>query len=173
MGSLGGRLSGIQNQLLEAGSGNVSFFAPFLAGRLVELALDATGDARFGSLLFTEAQLVRGATDALKQISAGAMTAAVAPTQAIKTLAKFAADLTDAFGKQVRSIYSGISGRVVGPMLLAESSIALGSLGAGPAAILSLYAFKPEHTFKLGEFIDGKMPPQTEVAQTQTLVSLS
>jgi hypothetical protein len=53
-----------------------------------------------------------------------------------------------------------------------ESSGALGSLGAKPAAILSLYALKPEHTFKLGDFIDGKMPPQTEVAQTQTLVSL-
>jgi hypothetical protein len=30
----------------------------------------------------------------------------------------------------------------------------------------------PGHTFDLGTFIDGKMPPQTEVALTQTLVSL-
>lgn len=124
------------------------------------------------SLLFTEAQLVRGATDALKQVSAALATAGTAPTQAIKTLAKFAADLTDTFSKRVGSVYAGISGRVVGPMLLVESSGALGSLGTTPTAILSLYALKPEHTFKLGDFIDGKMPPQTEVVQTQTLVSL-
>lgn len=171
--TLGGRLSGIQNQLLEAASGNASFFAPSMAGRFVELALNATGDGLFSSLLFTEGQLIRGATDALKQISAGLVTAAAAPTEAIKTLAKFAADLTDTFGKRVSSVYSGISGRVVGPMLLVESSGAVGSLGAKPAAILSLYALKPEHTFKLGDFIDGKMPRQTDLAQTQTLVSLS
>jgi len=172
IGTLGGRLSVIQSQLLEAGSGNASFFAPSLAGRFVELALNATGDVLFSSLLFTEAQLVRGATDALKEISAAAASVATTPTQAIKTLAKFAADLTDTFGKRVSSVYSGISGRVVGPMLLVESSGALGSLGAKAAAMLSLYALKPEHTFKLGDFVEGKMPPQTDVAETQTLVSL-
>ena len=170
--TLGGRLSRIQSQLLEAGSGNAGFFAPTMAGRFVEMALNATGDVFLSSLLFTEAQLVGGATDALKQVSAALATAATAPTQAIKTLAKFAADLTDTFNQRVSTVYSGMSGRVVGPMLLVESSDALGSLGAKPAAMLTLYALNPGHTFKLGTFIDGKMPPQTEVALTQTLVSL-
>jgi hypothetical protein len=170
--TLAGRLSIIQSQLLEAGSGNAGFFAPSMAGRVVELALNATGDVFLNSLLFTEAQLVRGATDALKQVGAALATAATAPTQAIKTLAKFGADITDTFNQRVSTVYLGMSGRVVGPMLLVESSGAVGSLGAKPAAMLTLYALKPGHTFNLGTFIDGKMPPQADVALTQTLVSL-
>ncbi len=99
-------------------------------------------------------------------------TAATAPTQAIKTLAKFAADLTDTFNQRVTTVYSGMSGRVVGPMLLVESSSALGSPGTRPAAMLALYALNPGHTFSLSTFIDGLMPPQSQVALTQTLVNL-
>jgi hypothetical protein len=171
--TLAGRLSGIQSQLLAAGSENARFFAPSLAGRFVDLALEVTGDVFLSSLLFTEAQLVRGATDALKQVSAALGTAAAAPTQAIKTLAEFAAGLTDTFNQRVSTVYSGISGRVVGPMLLVESSAALGSQASKPGAMLTLYALDPGHAFNLGTFIDGTMPPQTEVALTQTLVSLT
>jgi hypothetical protein len=170
--SLAGQLALIRTQLLAAGSGNASFFDPSMAGRFVDLALNATGDVLFSSLLFTEAQLVRGATDALKLISSALAAAATTPTQAIKTLANFAADLTDTFNNRVSSVYSGMSGRVVGPMLLVEASNALGSAGAKPSGMLTLYALNPGHTFDLGTFIDGKMPPQAEVALTQTLVSL-
>ena len=170
--TLAGRLSGIHSQLLKAGSGNAGSFNPSMAGSFVELALSARGDEKLYSLLFSEARLVGGAADALKQVSAALKTAATAPTQAIKTLAEFAAALTETFNERVSSLYSGMSGRVVGPMLLVESSGALGSLGAKPAAMLTLYALKPGHTFNLGTFIDGKMPPQTEVALMQTLVSL-
>jgi hypothetical protein len=38
--------------------------------------------------------------------------------------------------------------------------------------MLNLYALKPGHTFELGTFIDGELPPQTEVALPQALVSL-
>jgi hypothetical protein len=171
--SLAGRLSGIQSQLSEAASGNASFFDPTMAGRFIELALNATGDVLLSSLLFTEAQMVGGATDALKNVSAALATAATAPTQAIKTLAQFAADLTDTFNHGASSVYSGVAGRVVGPMLLVESSAALGSAGATPAAMLALYALNPGHAFKLGTFIDGEMPPQSDVALAQTLVSLT
>ena len=171
--NLAGRLSGIQSQLQAAGSGDSDFFAPSQAGTFLELALNATGDKLLSSLLFTEAQLVRGATDALKHISSGLANAATAPTQAIKALANFAADLTDTFNQRVSSVYSGISGRVVGPMLLVESSAALGSLQAKPAAMLTLYALNPGHKFKLGTFIDGQSPPQSEVALPQTLTVLN
>jgi hypothetical protein len=170
--TLGGRLTGIQNQLLEAGSGNARFFGPSMAPRFVELALNPTGDGFLRSLLFTEAQLAGGATDALKQVSAAMTNAATAPTRAIKTLAGFAATITDTFNHRVGSVYSGISGRVVGPMLLVESSKAVGSLATRPEAMLTLYALKPGHTFNLGSFIDGQVPPQTDVALAQTLVSL-
>jgi hypothetical protein len=171
--TMAGRLSRIQSQLLEAGNNNARFFHPSMAGRFVELALGATGDKLLYSLLFTEAEIVRGASDALKQVSTAMATAETVPTRAIKTLAKFSADITDTFNQRVDSVYSGISGRVVGPMLLVESSAALGSVGMKPAAILSLYALRPGHTFSLGTFVDGKMPPQNEVALTQTLVSMT
>jgi len=38
--------------------------------------------------------------------------------------------------------------------------------------MLNPYALKPGHTFELGSFIDGKLPPQKEVALPQALVSL-
>jgi hypothetical protein len=88
-------------------------------------------------------------------------------------LAQFAADLTDAFNDKVNSIYSGMSGRVVGPMMLVESSAALGSADVKPAAMLILYALNQGHSFDLGTFIAGNMPPAAEVALTQTLVSLT
>lgn len=169
--TLAGRFSRIQSLLQEAGSGSASFFAPPMAGRFVELALNATGDGLLHGLLFTEAQLVCGAADALKQVSATLATAATAPTQAIKTLAKFAADITDTFNHRVSTNYSGMSGRVVGPMLLVESSRAVGLTSEKPTAMLVLYALNPGHMFDLGTFIDGKVAPQSDVALTQTLVS--
>jgi hypothetical protein len=170
--TLAGRLSEIQGQLLAAGSGNAEFFTPSMAARFVDLALNTTGDTFLSSLLFTETELVRGATDALKQVSAALAAADTAPTQAIKTLAKFAAALTDTFNQRVSTVYSGMSGRVVGPMLLVESSRALGSIGAKPDAMLTLYTLNPGHAFDLGTFIDGKTPLEREIALTQTLVSL-
>jgi hypothetical protein len=143
-----------------------------MAVRFVEMALSNTGDMLLGSLLFTEIELVSGATDALKEVSAALAAADTAPAQAIKTLAKFAAALTVAFNQHVSTVYSGMSDRVVGPTLLVESSRALGSIGAKPAAMLTLYALNPGHAFDLGTFIDGRTPPQKEVGLTQTLVSL-
>jgi hypothetical protein len=172
MATLGARLSAIKGQLQEAGNGNADHFDPAAASSFVEMALNATGDFFLNGLLFTEAQLVGGATDALKQVSAALAQAATAPTQAIKTLASFAAALTDTFNNRVSSNYTGMSSRVVGPMLLVESSNALGSTGAKPSALLNLYALKPGHTFDLGTFVGGAMPPQAEAALTQTLVSL-
>lgn len=170
--TLAGRLAGIQSQLRESGIGNPDDFDPSQASDFVEMAINAFGDVKFASLLETEADLVRGATGALEDISKALDKVAAFPTQAIKLLANFAADLTDTFNRRVSSIYSGISGRVVGPIMLLESSNSLGSQGAMPAAILTLYALNPGHTFDLGTFIDGQVPAQTEVALTQTLVSL-
>jgi hypothetical protein len=170
--ALAGRVAGIQGRLLASGSRDATLFAPAMAGRLVDMALNATGDAFLSSLLFTEAQLVNGATTALKKISAALANAATAPTHAIKTLSDAVADLTATFNQRVSSNYSGMSGRVVGPMLLVESSAALAAPASKPAALLTLYALTPGHAFDLASFLDGTMPPQPEVALTQTLVSL-
>ena len=151
---------------------DAGFFAPSMPGRFVEEALNATGDVFLSSLLFTEARLVRDATDALEHAG-------------IRSIGD-CGDGTHAGDQDTRQVCSrphrhvqptrqhglfwcvGWSGRI----LLVESSGALGSLGAKPAAMLTLYALKPGHTFNLGTFIDRKVPPQTEVSLTQTLVSL-
>ena len=93
--NLAGTLDKIGEQMLEAGNSNAGFFNKSQAGRFIDLALNSTGDTLFSSLLFTEAQLVGGATDALAQATAGFAKSAGSPTQAIKTLAAFAASLTD------------------------------------------------------------------------------
>jgi hypothetical protein len=41
-------------------------------------------------------------------------------------------------------------------MLLVESLNALGSLGAAPSAMVTLYALKPGHTVNLDTFIERK-----------------
>lgn len=170
--ALAGRFPNIQSLLLEASGASPGDFALTQVGDFVNLALNPTGDVFFSSLLFAEAEFVNSAAKALDEITQALATIAQKPTQAIKTLASFAAHLTETFNDHVSSVYTGISGRVVGPMLLAESSRALGSPSAQAAAMLTLYALNPGHTFDLGTFIDGKLPAQKEVALTQTLVSL-
>ena len=170
--NLAAKLVAIQAELQEAGNSNANFFAPSMASRFVELALNVTGDTFLQSLLFTEAELVGGATDALQQAAGALKTAATAPTDAIKMLASFASNLTETFNKRVNSVYSGVSGRVVGPMLFVEASAAIGSVGTKPSALMNIYALNSGHTFDLGSFITGSMPDRSQVALTQTLVGL-
>jgi len=171
--ALAGKLHSIQAQLSEAGNSNADFFDPSRAGQFIEMALNPTGDSYYSGLLYTESQLVRGAASALQAICAAESTAATTPSQAIRALANFAADVTDTFNQRVSSLYSGMQGRVIGPMLLVEASKALGSTGAQPSAMLTLYGLKPAHTFVLGTFVDGKVPAQADIALTQNLVSLT
>ena len=158
--------------MVEGGNSNAGSFIPSATSAFLTLASNFNGSRLLQGLLITEEQLVRGATDALKQIAAALPTVATAPTKAITTLANFAATLTDTFNQKVSSIYGGMSDRVVGPMLLVEASRALGSAGVTPAALLNLYALNPGHTFNLGTFVTGSNPGKADVALTQTLVSL-
>jgi len=171
--SLAGRLAIIHGQLVSAGNHNSSFFAPSMAGKFIDLALNFTGDKFLSSLLFTEAELISGAAESLGNIANFLDSAGNLPTRAIKTLSEYAAVLTETFNKRVSSIYSGISGPIIGPMLLVESSRALGSAANPPAAMLKLYALRPGHQFDLASFLDGKLPPQSEVALPETLVRLA
>ncbi|HEY3743507.1 MAG TPA: hypothetical protein VGL53_26865, partial [Bryobacteraceae bacterium] len=172
VGALSSQLTTIHGLLVEAGNSNAGSFVPTAASSLIQLALNSTGDRLLQSLLFTEAQIVGGATDALKSIAAALPALAKTPTKAITTLANFASQLTDTFNSRVSSVYGGMSDRVVGPMLLVEASRALGSAGVMPAALMNVYALNPGHTFNLGTFVTGSNPATTDVALTQTLVSL-
>lgn len=172
--AFGQRLGAINTLLNEVGSSEAGFFTPAMAGSRISDAQTTVGIADLNSLLFTEAELIDGATKALASLNQGLATASNAPAAAINTLAQFAADLTDTFNNKINSIYSGISDRVIGPMLLLQTTAGLGSSAmTAPSAQLSLYALKPGHTADLTAFVTGTTPPQADVALAQTLVSLN
>ena len=183
VGVLSARLSDINSQLKAAGNSTAGFFQPSQVTQIVQRALSATGDNFLQSLLFAEAEIIghksgfltkpTGAAGALEQIAKAISLAPTAPTQTVRLLAQFIAQLTDTFNDKINGVYNGLSDRVIGPMLLMEASAALGSTGAKPSARLLLYALNPGHTFHLGDFASGANPSRADVALTQTLVSLT
>ena len=123
---LSARLSDINGQLQDAGNSNAGFFQPSQVTQILQRALNATGDNFLQSLLFAEAEIIGHkwgfspptcATGALEQIAKAIPLAPTAPTQTIRLLAQFIAQLTDTFNDKINGVYSGISDRVVGPML--------------------------------------------------------
>jgi hypothetical protein len=178
LATLGAALAALQARLREAGR-DTSSFEPGLAGRFVEMALNTsdpmTGDALFNGLLFTESQMIRGASDALDAIQSAGNQAATAPTKAIQKLAEYAADLTDTFNHRLSSVYGNDSLRTLGPLALLEASAAITPefQNVTPNAMLRMYVLNTGHTFDLGTFLTGNMPPGNEVALTQTLVNLN
>jgi hypothetical protein len=172
--AFGQRLGTIKTLLNEAGSSEASFFTSAMVGSRISDAQTTIGIADLNSLLFTEAELISGATNALASLNQGLVAASNAPATAIDTLSQFAADLTETFNKKINSIYSGISDRVIGPMLLLQTTAGLGgSAATAPSAQLSLYALNPGHTADLTAFVTGINPPQAEVALAQILVSIN
>jgi hypothetical protein len=174
--TLAGRLAAIHDVLQQQGNNNAEFFVAAKTGKFIQMALDTfVGDEKVQALLTVERDLVEGAAAALKKLSevTAQNTAAGAPTIAIKSLSEFAATLTNTFNNGVTSVYAGNSSRVLGPMLLVEASNALGSGTGIPDALLKLYALTPGHTFTMGTFVDGTMPPQAEVALSQALVKIN
>ena len=165
-------LTRAEQQLAEAGSAEAGFFSPSLVSRFVQQALSPGGVQFLDALLIVEESLVEGAADALKQASGFSSAAGARPSQAMAMLADFTSSLTSTFNSKASSIYSGVSGRLVGPMLFLEASAALGAAGVKPNAMMQIYALKKGHAFSLGSFVDGAVPGAGDVALTQTLVSL-
>jgi hypothetical protein len=168
------RLAVIRQWLRERDDKNPDMFAPERAGRFVELALNATGDIFYGSLLHTESQLVSGAAKALDEIAGALSGPRVPPSRVIKSLAGWVAELTDTFNSRLGSLYGGGLGRVLGPLALIEASSAIDPWfeSVTPSAMLMVYALSDGHSFELGRFVEGQIPPDQEIVLTQTLVNL-
>jgi hypothetical protein len=171
--ALSAKLVDIHDVLVQEGISNASFFDPKRTDIFINQALNSVGVVSLNGLLQVEEDLVEGARDTLKKLSKVLADSgpAMAPSVAIKAFSEFGAALTDTFNDRVRGVFAGVSARAMGPMLLVEASQALGSAQAQPSALLNLYALKPGHAFKLGDFVEGTMPPQAEVALTQTLLA--
>jgi hypothetical protein len=165
-----------QNRLREAGDDhNASFFTAQQAASFQTMTLTGMGETLLQSLLFTEADIIRGAAAALKDVNGMLDAVATAPSKAVKRFAEFGADFTDTFNDRLRSVYGNDALRALSSMVLLEASRAIDPdfSSKPPQAMLSIMTFTNGHTYDLNDFVAGVMPPRDQVAVAQTLVSLS
>ena len=165
-----------QTRLREDGdTGDAAFFEADQVQSFQAAAVSGMGDTLLQSLLFTEAEIIRGATSALKDVNGMLSNANSSPTAAIERFASFGADLTDTFNQKLSSVYGDDSLRTLSTVMLAEASQAIdpGVGGTVPSAMLSILTLKNDHSFDLNDFISGNTPPREQVALSQTLVNLA
>jgi hypothetical protein len=165
-----------QARLREAGDDDdASFFAAQQAATFQNMTRSGMGDTLLQSLLFTEAEIIRGATAALKDVNGMLDAVATTPTRAINRFADFGADLTDTFNHKLSSVYGDDALRTLSSMVLLEASRAIDPdfRTKPPQAMLNILTFANGHTFDLNDFVAGGMPPKDQVAVAQTLVNLS
>src|SRR5438034_5213623 len=150
------------------------FFTADQAGKFQRMGLtEDPGEQLLGSLLFVEADLVKGAAAVLKDVAAFLEASPNQPLEAIERLAAFGADITDTFHRKLSSIYGGDALRSLGGAVLLEAARVLdGSLSAlRPRAMLSLTVLREQRRFQLPDFLGGKHPEEAEIALKQRLVS--
>jgi hypothetical protein len=162
---------------------NASFFGPNFANSaksIINRILNAgSGDQSrrvFGSLLFSEGQVIGDASAALKSAAdaVNALPAAQARTKIPVFLAAFGRSLTTALNADLVSVYTQPSLRIYAPLFLVELARVLARSTATPttSAALQLISLKPGGSFNLSQFLNGSYPSQTDVSVSQTLVSL-
>ncbi|MCC6394859.1 MAG: hypothetical protein IT167_29975, partial [Bryobacterales bacterium] len=176
-GNLLAMLPELRLRLEEVGlHSTVQFYQNPEAVNILSGATTPFGDILFESLLLFEAQVVEKANDALKDIQKFLSVAGTSPTQAVKRLADFAADITSAFGKLIgNSVFADLATfRAVAQMVFAEASRTLsGALAAQPRAMLTLDILNPAppRTFQLADFLGGAVPAGADIAVAQRLVT--
>jgi hypothetical protein len=175
--SLAAALAGARQRLLDAGDRkSASFFTPDQVNSFLNFAANSPGDKLLLSLLITEAEMVNGAANTLKDIQKALSNVATAPTQAIVRFAEYGAHLTGTFNQGL-SIYSkgNESLRTLNSMLMVEASraIDLSFAAAPPTAMATLFVLSPGHKFQLSDYLNGELPPREEVALAQTLTNLN
>src|SRR5229473_244660 len=165
-----------QTRLREAGDDdNAEFFTAQQATTFQNVTRSGMGDTLLQSLLSSEAEIIRGATAALKDVNGMLDSVATAPTKAINRFADFGADLTDTFNHKLSGVYGDDALRTLSSMVLLEASRAIDpDLNTQPPqAMLNILTFQNGHAFDLNDFIAGAMPPKNQIAVAQTLVNLS
>jgi hypothetical protein len=165
-----------QARLREVGDAHdASFFDPQQAATFQRMTLDGMGDSLLNSLLFTEAEIIRGAIAALNDVNAMLDVVTTAPTRAIVRFADFGADFTNAFNQKLSNVYGDDALRTLSSMVLIEASRAINPDFSSqlPQAMLNIITLQNGHAFQLNDFVAGVMPPRDQVAIAQTLVNVS
>jgi hypothetical protein len=129
--------------------------------------------SNFTGLMVTESDIVTGihhaGLDFRKYLDANNIEAAK------KTLAEFGSGLTDTFNNRIGSSnYAGETLRPLGSLLFVEVSKLFDPAPANvivPVAMLELLVLKDQSTFVMADFLQGKRPPDADLALQQRIVS--
>ena len=169
------KLAGYRLRLEEAGLHNtVQFYQDNQAATILNGATTQFGTIQFSSLLLFESQIVNKANDALNDVQKFLATAGTSPTQAVKRLAQFAADIVTAFNQLIgQSVFASLSAfGGIGQTVFADAAQAINPALAGqPQAMLTLNILHAGHTADLAAFLNGTPPPSADIAVAERLVS--
>jgi hypothetical protein len=156
------------NRWIQAGNkSNAGFFAPGQAGSFLQSA----NRTLVNSLLFTEAQMVRGFADSLSNVRGFLSNLATAPVKAMAELADFGAQITSTFNGDL-SVYGQGHLRPLNTMLVLTAASAISpDLALSSKSLLNITVLKSGHTFNLSDFLDGDTPEKGDIALGQNLIS--
>ena len=172
--NLRARLRAVQDLLNACGdSHSADRYDPGEAENFQRTAANA-GDNNVFFLLRAESNVVSGAVNALHDIHNALPQLKLEPSKAIRRLAEFGADLTEAFNDKIASIYGDDSLRTLGTVLLIEASKVLDPATAAPTpeAMLSIALLKPGHKFDTGTFVDGQTPNTIDIGFSKAIPAL-
>jgi hypothetical protein len=132
----------------------------------------AVGVADLQALLVVERSVIRKAHAAGPKIAA--FLASRKPAEAVKHLAEFGADATEAFNSRIGGLFNGRGLRQFGTLVFLEAARAfdpsLPSLAS--SAMLQVTVVKDPPSFPLGAFVEGAAIPAGDVVNVQKFVSL-
>jgi hypothetical protein len=154
--------------------GTAGFFTPNRAENLQNEATQGTNDALLRSLLFVEADIVRGAYNAaLKLATDFVPNAGSEPSEAIDALSEFGAEITDTFNNSLKSLFGGDLIRPLGSMVFIEAATAFDpTLGVvSPVATMDLMVVKQQSQFQLPTFLSGETPDSSDLIIQQRFVN--
>ena len=179
LAALTGRLTRIHD-VLEQSDGmddEARHYDPAREGAVSRIVTDAlttaNGLADLQALLVVERRVIRKAHAAGPKIAA--FLGAKKPDDALKHLAEFGADVTDAFNSSIGGLFNGRELRQFGTLVFLEAARAFdpGLPSLRPSAILQLTVVKDAPSFPLGSFVEGAEIPAADVVNVQKFVSLA
>ena len=174
-GRLTAAVQRLHDRLIAAGErSDARFYSIDQVSTIRSRATDGTNSAKLEGLLRMEHNIVAAAHRAGLEMASFRNQQWDDPEGAVEALAKFGANVTDAFNDNVKSVYGGAALRPLGTMVFVEAARALLPSADKPvtSALLELTVVKKNGTFALPSFLDGKQPDPAEVVIQQRLARL-
>lgn len=138
-------------------------------------ATTRSGDSLLRSLLFVEAEIVKHAYEAGRAIAKFREEGWKNPQLAVEELAKFGSAITEAFNKNMNSVYGGGALRPLGTMLFLEAASAFSPAAATakPAGLFELTVLK--QSAKVADLLnidEPRRPAKDDILMQQLLASV-